>query len=53
MYLMMQAAMNDKDLLGILSRARLKEGTRSKITKKHLMTPMHAFVVEYDLQIKT
>ena len=31
----------------------LKEGMQSKITKKHLMTPMHAFVVKYDLQIKT
>jgi len=38
---------------GIPSMDGLKEGMWSEITKKHLMTPMRAFVVKYDLQIKT
>jgi len=49
----MRAAMNDEDLPGIPSSEGLKEGMRSEITKKHLMTPTRAFVVKYDLHIKT
>jgi len=45
---MMRAAMNNKDLLGIPCMAGLKEGMQSKITKKHLLTPMHAFMVNYN-----
>jgi len=53
MHLIMRAAMNDEDLPGIPSMASLKEGTWSEVTKKQLITPTWAYVVKYDLHIKT
>jgi len=53
MHSMMRVAMNDENLLGIPSMASLTEGMQSEITKKQLMTPTRAFVVTYDLHIKT